>query len=177
MVNQIATIMPAQIADLIQTGALERAFHDSLFPTIQFRAEAISEEFPPAAGTEILMTSTVKGRDDASYRHDFPGGWAGDQVNAFTGAVIEFEVFGQVSGVGAFSFVAKRVVTQGSVGTTPALTTVGTDVSTANTPDIQIDGTANQTVTLKARLGGSGTNVIGTAVMKLDGIASRVWKL
>jgi glycosidase len=38
------------------------------------------------AGTEILMTSTIKGRDDASYRHDFPGGWAGDRVNAYTGA-------------------------------------------------------------------------------------------
>nr|WP_315253635.1 glycoside hydrolase family 13 protein [uncultured Duganella sp.] len=38
------------------------------------------------AGTEIQMTSTTKGRDDASYRHDFPGGWAGDKVNAFTGA-------------------------------------------------------------------------------------------
>jgi glycosidase len=37
-------------------------------------------------GTEILMTSTVTGRDDASYRRDFPGGWAGDKVNAFTGA-------------------------------------------------------------------------------------------
>jgi glycosidase len=38
------------------------------------------------AGTEILMTSTVGTRDDESYRHDFPGGWAGDKVNAFTGA-------------------------------------------------------------------------------------------
>ena len=37
------------------------------------------------SGTEIQMTSTTKGRDDASYRHDFPGGWAGDKVNAFTG--------------------------------------------------------------------------------------------
>lgn len=37
-------------------------------------------------GTEILMTSTAKGRDDASYRRDFPGGWSGDKVNAFTGA-------------------------------------------------------------------------------------------
>lgn len=37
-------------------------------------------------GTEILMTSTTGQRDDASYRHDFPGGWAGDKVNAFTGA-------------------------------------------------------------------------------------------
>jgi glycosidase len=38
------------------------------------------------SGTEIQMPSTVKGRDDASYRRDFPGGWAGDKVNAFTGA-------------------------------------------------------------------------------------------
>jgi glycosidase len=37
-------------------------------------------------GDEILMTSTVGARDDSSYRRDFPGGWAGDKVNAFTGA-------------------------------------------------------------------------------------------
>ena len=37
-------------------------------------------------GDEILMTSETKFRDDNSYRHDFPGGWAGDKVNAFTGA-------------------------------------------------------------------------------------------
>ena len=37
-------------------------------------------------GTEVLMTSTTAGRDDASYRQDFPGGWAGDKVNAVSGA-------------------------------------------------------------------------------------------
>jgi glycosidase len=37
-------------------------------------------------GTEILMTSATGARDDSSYRRDFPGGWAGDKVNAFTGA-------------------------------------------------------------------------------------------
>ncbi|MES2898579.1 MAG: glycoside hydrolase family 13 protein [Pseudomonadota bacterium] len=37
-------------------------------------------------GTEMLMTSATKERDDATYRRDFPGGWAGDAVNAFTGA-------------------------------------------------------------------------------------------
>ncbi|NRR28933.1 glycoside hydrolase family 13 protein [Oxalobacteraceae bacterium] len=37
------------------------------------------------SGMEIQMTSTVKGRDDPAYRRDFPGGWAGDKVNAFTG--------------------------------------------------------------------------------------------
>jgi glycosidase len=37
-------------------------------------------------GTEILMTSDTGARNDASYRRDFPGGWAGDPVDAFTGA-------------------------------------------------------------------------------------------
>ncbi|MFZ6745642.1 glycoside hydrolase family 13 protein [Undibacterium sp. JH2W] len=36
-------------------------------------------------GTEILMAST-KHRDDGAFRQDFPGGWASDAVNAFTGA-------------------------------------------------------------------------------------------
>ena len=36
-------------------------------------------------GTEVLMTSPTV-RDDAASRRDFPGGWAGDRVNAFTGA-------------------------------------------------------------------------------------------
>jgi neopullulanase len=35
-------------------------------------------------GTEVLMTSPTT-RDDAATRRDFPGGWAGDSVNAFTG--------------------------------------------------------------------------------------------
>ena len=35
-------------------------------------------------GTEVLMSSP-KERDDAGARQDFPGGWAGDKVNAFTG--------------------------------------------------------------------------------------------
>ena len=35
-------------------------------------------------GTEILMTSPVV-RDDGKARQDFPGGWAGDKVDAFTG--------------------------------------------------------------------------------------------
>lgn len=37
-------------------------------------------------GDELLMTSETGKRDDNSYRHDFPGGWAGDKTNAFTGA-------------------------------------------------------------------------------------------
>jgi glycosidase len=36
-------------------------------------------------GDEILMTSNTKGRDDAGYRVDFPGGWAGDKRDGFQG--------------------------------------------------------------------------------------------
>ncbi|WP_423187761.1 glycoside hydrolase family 13 protein [Alishewanella sp. d11] len=36
-------------------------------------------------GTELAMTSPPH-RDDGKVRADFPGGWAGDKVNAFTGA-------------------------------------------------------------------------------------------
>lgn len=37
-------------------------------------------------GTEIQMPSSTGERNDATYRRDFPGGWPGDSVNAFTGA-------------------------------------------------------------------------------------------
>ena len=36
-------------------------------------------------GDEILMTSATGERNDASYRTPFPGGWAGDRVDAFKG--------------------------------------------------------------------------------------------
>ncbi|WP_298370672.1 glycoside hydrolase family 13 protein [uncultured Lutibacter sp.] len=36
-------------------------------------------------GTEILMNDTAKPGDHGLIRSDFPGGWKGDKVNAFTG--------------------------------------------------------------------------------------------
>ncbi|MCA0932763.1 glycoside hydrolase family 13 protein [Lutimonas saemankumensis] len=36
-------------------------------------------------GTEILMQNTAKPGDHGLIRTDFPGGWEGDEVNAFTG--------------------------------------------------------------------------------------------
>jgi glycosidase len=36
-------------------------------------------------GTEILMEDTAKPGDHGLIRSDFPGGWQGDEVNAFTG--------------------------------------------------------------------------------------------
>ena len=41
-------------------------------------------------GTEILMSS-LKERNDGETRRDFPGGWAGDKVNGFTGAGLSSE--------------------------------------------------------------------------------------
>jgi glycosidase len=40
-------------------------------------------------GTEILMDNTDKPGDHGRIRKDFPGGWAGDRVNAFTGKGLE----------------------------------------------------------------------------------------
>lgn len=37
-------------------------------------------------GTEILMDNSDKPNDHGLIRSDFPGGWSGDEVNAFTGA-------------------------------------------------------------------------------------------
>jgi neopullulanase len=36
-------------------------------------------------GTEILLKSPVDGRNDGAVRADFPGGWQGDKLNAFSG--------------------------------------------------------------------------------------------
>jgi glycosidase len=43
-------------------------------------------------GTELLMTSPQQ-RDDGKVRGDFPGGWDGDLINAFTAENVSKEVF------------------------------------------------------------------------------------
>jgi hypothetical protein len=48
--------MPPQIVNLVQTGLLERAFHDTLFPSMQFRAEAQKEQWDSNSGVEVFMT-------------------------------------------------------------------------------------------------------------------------
>ena len=45
-------------------------------------------------GTEILMQNTAKPGDHGLIRTDFPGGWQGDQVNAFTGNGLNEEQLG-----------------------------------------------------------------------------------
>jgi glycosidase len=42
-------------------------------------------------GTEILMENSEKPGDHGLIRTDFPGGWAGDEVNAFTGQNLSSE--------------------------------------------------------------------------------------
>ncbi len=48
--------IPPVILNLIQEGVLERSFHDALYPKLQFRAEALSEEWPANLGTEMFMS-------------------------------------------------------------------------------------------------------------------------
>jgi hypothetical protein len=41
---------------MIQEGLIERAFHDALFPALQYRAEAVWEEWEGNTGQEIFMS-------------------------------------------------------------------------------------------------------------------------
>jgi hypothetical protein len=54
--NGIVLGVPPTILNLVQTGLLERAFHDGLFPAMLFRGEAQEEEWQGNTGQEILMT-------------------------------------------------------------------------------------------------------------------------
>ena len=48
--------VPPQLQDLNQKGLLERAFHDPLYVQLQFRAEALWEEWTEQTGQEFYMT-------------------------------------------------------------------------------------------------------------------------
>lgn len=48
--------IPPAILNLVQTGLLERAFHDALFPALLYRAEAQFEPWPSHVGTEMVFT-------------------------------------------------------------------------------------------------------------------------
>jgi hypothetical protein len=48
--------VPPAVLELVQSGLLERAFHDGLVPALLYRSEAAWEEWPANTGTEIFMT-------------------------------------------------------------------------------------------------------------------------
>lgn len=48
--------IPPAVINLVQRGLLERAFHDGLYPALQYRAEAMVEEWPANTGTELFMS-------------------------------------------------------------------------------------------------------------------------
>lgn len=48
--------IPPAVIQLVQQGLIERAFHDSLFPALMFRQEALVEKWEPNTGTERIMT-------------------------------------------------------------------------------------------------------------------------
>lgn len=55
-VNNIIVGVPPAVVELVQSGLLERAFHDGLFPALMYRSEAQEEEWPANSGTEVFMT-------------------------------------------------------------------------------------------------------------------------
>jgi hypothetical protein len=52
----VVLALPPIVQELIQQGALERAFHDALFPNLAYRAEAMAEEWPANTGQQIFMS-------------------------------------------------------------------------------------------------------------------------
>lgn len=52
----IVLALPPEITALNQSGALERAFHDSLFPNLAYRAEAMAEEIQANTGQVLFMS-------------------------------------------------------------------------------------------------------------------------
>jgi hypothetical protein len=48
--------IPAAVVSLVQTGLLQRAFHDGLYPALQYRAEAQFEEWEGNTGVELFET-------------------------------------------------------------------------------------------------------------------------
>jgi hypothetical protein len=52
----LAVALPAQVIELIQQGALERSFHDGLYPKLLYRSEALWEEWPANTGEEVFIS-------------------------------------------------------------------------------------------------------------------------
>jgi hypothetical protein len=52
--SSINVSLPDSVLALIQTGLIERAFHDALFPALLFRQEATMEEWQGNIGTQIF---------------------------------------------------------------------------------------------------------------------------
>lgn len=56
MADNIVVGVPPSVVQLVQQGALQRYFHEGLFPNLGFRSEALLEEWPANSGTEHFMT-------------------------------------------------------------------------------------------------------------------------
>lgn len=54
MAGGLVVGVPASIVNLVQTGLLQRAFHDGLYPALQYRAEALFESWEGNTGVEIF---------------------------------------------------------------------------------------------------------------------------
>lgn len=52
----VLLLVPPEIQELNQQGAIERAFHDALVPNLAYRAEAMAEKWAENTGQTVLMT-------------------------------------------------------------------------------------------------------------------------
>lgn len=54
MADTYTVPVPPAIANLVQTGLIERAFHDALYPALIFRNDALAEEWEGQTGVEVF---------------------------------------------------------------------------------------------------------------------------
>lgn len=98
------------------------------------------------------------------------------QFGQYSSAMLTVVLSGQISGVGAFLVQAVRSIRQDAAGGVVTIATVGADVVVGTSPTLLFDITSNQTVRVKVRLPGSGTDVFGTCTVIVDGIYTHLWK-
>ena len=48
--------IPPAVLQLVQSGLLERAFHDGLYPLLMYRNEAVQEQWAANSGTQLIMS-------------------------------------------------------------------------------------------------------------------------
>ena len=91
MANDFAYASPKDIVAFLDNHDMDRVytqFGENLVNTKMGLAYLLMLPRIPQLyyGTEILMQNSAKPGDHGLIRTDFPGGWNGDTVNAFTGA-------------------------------------------------------------------------------------------
>jgi hypothetical protein len=98
-------------------------------------------------------------------------------VPSNAGGIFTFTLSGFVTGVGGFTYQGKRAWIQGTGGSTPSLTTIGTDVAVGAAVDVEfLTAAGNITLHHKLNAGGGGTNITGRCSLVIEGPIYQVRK-